>query len=56
VPYNNGLTHVVCCVLWPQLGETPVHAAALKDNPKCIEVVIAAKADLNIPNNVSGRG
>ena len=35
---------------------TPVYIAAWKDHPKCIEVLIAAKADLNIANNVSGRG
>ena len=40
----------------PQDGETPVYAAARYDHPKCIEVLIAAKADLNIANKVSGRG
>jgi len=40
----------------PQDGDTPVYIAASNDHPKCIEVLIAAKADLNIANNVSGRG
>ena len=40
----------------PQYGWTPVYAAAYNGHPKCIEVLIAAKADLNIANNVSGRG
>jgi len=40
----------------PQNGFSPVHAAARYDYPKCIELLIAAKADPNIANNVSGRG
>ena len=40
----------------PQYGDTPVHAAALNGYLKCIEVLIAAKADLNIADEVSGRG
>ena len=42
--------------MWTQDGVTPVFAAARFGYPKCIEVLIAAKADLNIANKVSGRG
>jgi len=40
----------------PQYGATPVYVAASEDNPKCLQVLIAAKADLNIANKVSARG
>ena len=41
----------------PQNGQTPVYAAASEDNPKCIEVLIVGKADINIAtNSVSGHG
>ena len=46
----------MCCVVWPQKGKTPVYIAAYMNNPKCIEVLIAAKANLNIDNKVSGAG
>jgi len=45
--------------MWSQYGRTPVFAAAWNDTdkPECLEVLIAAKADLNITENfVSGRG
>jgi len=42
--------------MWPQDGWTPVYAAACNNKPKYIEMLIAAKADLNIADKVSGRG
>ena len=40
----------------PQDGRTPVYIAAYYDHHESIQLLIVGKADVNIANNVSGRG
>ena len=52
---RDGLTHARVSVMCPQRGQTPVYAAAEEGHSTCVEALVAANADLNIADNVSGR-
>ena len=54
VPHPHWAAHV--SVMCPQYGCTPVYIAAYFGKLKCLQALVAAKADLNIANKVSGRG
>ena len=47
----------VCRLMWPQYGWTPVYTAAYNNRHKSIQLLIVAKADVNIASKiVSGHG